>query len=54
MLWIENRRGESIPEAWVSSSSKIERKWNKHTTLMTWIENRRGEAIPECLFYDGY
>ena len=54
MFWIEERRGEAIPETWVSLSSKTKRKWNKHTPLMCWIENRRGEAIPKELYYDDW
>ena len=46
MMWIENRRGESIPSCLYYDGWQTDKDHYKQTPLMFWIGRRQCEPIP--------
>lgn len=54
MLWIEERRGEDIPQDLYYPNYELDKDDDGRTPLMLWIKNRRYKAIPGDMKYPGW
>ena len=52
MYWIENRRGEPIPDCLYYPNCELDRDKDGKTPLMLWVKHQDG-CIPEKLHYPG-